>query len=101
MSTIRYTDHSVFTRAFRANFSLSFPRNNDRLFPEKYTVKFSLCPKSERKYWASAPVYTMILLKSNKFNMAALSVKSSIHLNGHTFQDCIIYGLKRAFVRFC
>ena len=33
-STIRYT-RSVFTRAFRANFSLSFPRNNDRLFPEK------------------------------------------------------------------
>ena len=23
--------------------------NNDRLFPEKYTVKFSFCPKSARK----------------------------------------------------
>ena len=23
--------------------------NNDRLFPEKYTVKFSFCPKSTRK----------------------------------------------------
>ena len=49
-NTIRYT-RSVFTRAFRANFSLSFPRkkivigkkdrcavfgcNNDRLFTEK------------------------------------------------------------------
>ena len=47
----------VFTLAFRANFSLTFPRkdcngkkkdrcavfgcNNDRLFPEKYTLKFS------------------------------------------------------------
>ena len=53
---------SIFTRAFHANFSLSSPRkkivmgkkdhcavcgrNNDRLFPEKYTVKFSFCPKS-------------------------------------------------------
>ena len=51
--------------AFRANFSLRFSRkglywkkdrcavfgcNNDRLFPEKYTVKFSFCPKSARKY---------------------------------------------------
>ena len=57
---------SVFTRAFRANCSLSFPRkkivigrkdrcavfrcSNDRLFPEKYTVKFSFCSKSARKY---------------------------------------------------
>ena len=65
MSTIRYT-RSVFTRAFRANFSLSslkkrivmgekdrcavFGFNNDLLFPEKYTVKFSFCPKSARKY---------------------------------------------------
>ena len=70
MSTIQYT-RSVFTRAFRANFSLSSSRkkivmgkkdrcavfgcNNDRLFTEKYTVKFSFCPKSARKYWASVP----------------------------------------------
>ena len=63
MSTIRYT-RSVFTRAFRANFSLSslkkrivmgekdrcavFGFNNDLLFPEKYIVKFSFCPKSAR-----------------------------------------------------
>ena len=54
----------IFTRAFRANLSLSFPRknvmrkkdhcavfgcNNDRLFPEKYALKFSFCPKSPRK----------------------------------------------------
>ena len=24
--------------------------NNDRLFPQKYTLKFSFCPKSPRKY---------------------------------------------------
>ena len=46
---------SVFTRAFRANFPLRFPRRkivigNDRLFPEKYTVKSSFCPKCARKY---------------------------------------------------
>ena len=57
---------SIYTRAFRDNFSLSFPRkkivmgkkdrcalfgcNNDCLFPEKYTVKFSFCRKSARKY---------------------------------------------------
>ena len=64
MSMIRYT-RSVFMRAFRANFSYVFLEkdcngkkdrcavfgcNNDRLFPEKYTVKFSFCPKSARKY---------------------------------------------------
>ena len=65
MSTIRYT-RSVFTRAFRANFSSRSPKkkivmgekdrcavfgfNNDLLFPEKYIVKFSFCPKSARKY---------------------------------------------------
>ena len=27
-----------------------FGCNNDRLFPEKYSVKFSFCPKSARKY---------------------------------------------------
>ena len=27
-----------------------FGCNNDRLFPEKYTFKFSFCPKSARKY---------------------------------------------------
>ena len=32
-----------------------FGCNNDGLFPEKYSVKFSVCPKSARKYWASAP----------------------------------------------
>ena len=50
--------NQVLTRAFWANFSFSFPEknrcavfgfNNDRLFPEKYTVKFSFCPKSARK----------------------------------------------------
>ena len=62
---------SVLTRAFSGPFFFNFflkkdfngkkdrcavfGRNNDRLFPEKYTLKFSFCPKSARKYWASAP----------------------------------------------
>ena len=32
-----------------------FGCNNDHLYAEKYTLKFSFCPKSARKYWASAP----------------------------------------------
>ena len=32
-----------------------FGCNHARLFPEKNTLKFSFCPKSARKYWASAP----------------------------------------------
>ena len=63
MSTIRYT-RSVFTCAFRTSFFLYvflekdcngkkdrcalFGCNNDRLFPEKYTVKFYFCWKSAR-----------------------------------------------------
>ena len=27
-----------------------FGCHNDRLFPEKYTLKISFCPKSARKY---------------------------------------------------
>ena len=64
MSTTRYT-RSVFTRAFRANFSYVFIEkdcngkknrcavfgcDNDRLFFDKYTVKFSFCPTNARKY---------------------------------------------------
>ena len=55
---------------FSSQFFVSFPRkrllwekdhcavfgcNNDRFFPEKYTLKFSFCLKSVRKYLASAP----------------------------------------------
>ena len=32
-----------------------FGCNNDCLFPGKCTVKLSFCPKSARKYLASAP----------------------------------------------
>ena len=79
---------SICTRAFWANFSLSFPRK--RLQWEKKIVvpcldiimspllPRSFCPKSARKYCASAPEHPIILLKSNKFNMAAVSVKRSI-----------------------
>ena len=61
--------------------SAVFGCNNDRLFPEKYTLKFPFCPKSARKYWASTsppPGHPIILLKSNKFNMATVSLKRSI-----------------------
>ena len=69
MCTIRYT-RSLFTRAFRANLLKVFLEkdcngkkdrcavfgcNNNRLFLEKYTMKFSFCPKSTRKYWEVAP----------------------------------------------
>ena len=33
-----------------------FGCNNDHLFAEKYTVKFSFCPKSASKYCANAPL---------------------------------------------
>ena len=54
-----------------------FRCNTDRPFPEKCTVNLSFCPKCARKYWAGAPWRPIILLKSNKFNMAAVSVKRS------------------------
>ena len=55
---------SVITCAFRTNFSLFskkkivmgkkdrpvFRCNDGRLFPKKYSLKFSFCPKSARKY---------------------------------------------------
>ena len=62
ISRIRYT-RSVFTRAFRPIFLdvflekdcngkkdryAVFGCNNDCLFPEKYTMKFSFCPKNAR-----------------------------------------------------
>ena len=93
MSTISHTRISIYAR-FSGQFFFKFSYkkivmrkkdrcavfgcNKDRLFPEKYTLKFSFCPKSARKYWASAPGHPIILLKSNKFNMAAVSVKRSI-----------------------
>ena len=54
-----------------------FGCNNDRLFPEKYTLKFSFCPKSAciKNTERVRPGHPIILLKSNKFNMAAVSVK--------------------------
>ena len=46
---------------------------NDRLFPEKYTVKDHIC--------TTKPVQRILLmppLKSNQFNLAVVSVKRSI-----------------------
>ena len=65
ISTIRYTRISIYAR-FSGQLFFKFSKkkiimekkidvpyldlNNDRLFPEKYTMKFSFCPKSARKY---------------------------------------------------
>ena len=67
MSTISYTPISIYA-PFSGQFFVKFSKkskkkdrcavfgcNNDRLFPEKYTLKFSFFPKTARKYWASAP----------------------------------------------
>ena len=56
-----------------------FRFNNDRLFLENYTMKFSFCPKNARKINTERvpPGHPVILLKSNKFNTAAVSVKRS------------------------
>ena len=49
-------------------------------FPEKYALKFSFCPKSACKYRAVPPGHPIVLVKSDKLNMAAVSVKRSIEL---------------------
>ena len=52
-----------------------FGCNNDRIFPEKYTVKFSFCPwKARINTGRELPGNPFRRLKSNKFNMAAVSV---------------------------
>ena len=88
---------SVFTRAFRANFSLKFPRKwssweKKLVVPCLNVIMIAFSPrniqwsslfarsKSARKYRASAPGHPIILLESNKLNMAAISVKRSIGL---------------------
>ena len=56
-----------------------FGCNNDRLFSrEVYNEVLFLPQKSALKYWASAPWSYHNTPKSNKFNMAAVSVKWSI-----------------------
>ena len=69
MSTIRYIRISIYARfTGRFFFKFSYKRivmgkidrcalfgcNDDRLFAEKYILKFSFCPKRARKCWASA-----------------------------------------------
>ena len=94
MSKIRYT-RSVFTRALQASFSLSFPRK--RLHWEKKIVvpcfdviMIAFFPRN--LHWSSLfawkarvnqnkrvpPGHPIILLKSNKFNMDAVSVKKGL-----------------------
>ena len=56
-----------------------FGCNNDRLFPEKYTVKDHIS-NTERvqRILPIPPGHPIILVKSNQFNMAAVSIKRSI-----------------------
>ena len=59
-----------------------FGCNNDRLFPEKYTVRW--CSFFAQKARVSTervpPGHPIILLKSNKFNMVTVSVERSIYV---------------------
>ena len=70
-----------------------FGCNIDNLLAEKYTLKFFFCPKSERKYERVPPGHLIILLKSNKFNMATTWVKGCIvnfSLFGNKTCECIL-----------
>ena len=90
MRTISYTCISIYARfsgQFFSKFSQKkivtkkkdrcavFGCNNDRLFPEKYTLKFFFARKACVNTERVPPVHPIILLKSIKFNMAAVSVK--------------------------
>ena len=55
-----------------------FGCNNDCLFSEKYTVKFSVFLKARRNTEQVLPRHLIKLLKSNKFNMVTIKVKRSI-----------------------
>ena len=52
-----------------------FGCDNDRLFAEKYTLQFSFGRRARVNIERAPPGHPIILLKSNKFNMAAVSVK--------------------------
>ena len=52
-----------------------FGCNNEHLFPKKYTVKFLFLPVNTERV---PPGHPIILLKSNKFNLAAVLVERSI-----------------------
>ena len=67
-----------------------FGCNYELLFPEEYTVRFSFCPKSDTE--RVLPGHPIIFLKSNKFNMAAVSVKRSIVDCGKSWTIKIMFG---------
>ena len=100
MSTIRCTRISInarFSGPFFFNFFLKkdfngkkdrcavFGRNNDSLFPEKYLHWRSLFAQKARVNTEGVPHgHPIILLKSSKFKMAAVSVKRSIYYFLHS-----------------
>ena len=55
-----------------------FGCNNDRLFPEKFLVTSLFARKAPVNTERVPPGHLIIPRKSNKFNMAAVSVKRSI-----------------------
>ena len=65
-----------------------FECTNDRLFPEKYTLKFFFARKACVNTEQVPHGHPIILLKSNKFNMAAVLVERSINLcHSHTVAE--------------
>ena len=86
MSTIRYT-RPVFKHAFRDNFSLGFPRKNCNvpcldvimiaIFPRNILRSSLFARKAHVNTERVPPGHPIILLKFNKFNMAAVSVRLS------------------------
>ena len=74
-----------------------FESNNDHLFPEKYTVKFFFPQKARVNTERVPPGHTILLLKSNKFNLAAVSVKRTI---AFTPESKFVYP-KHKFQYFC
>ena len=56
--------------------------NNDRLFPEKYTLSSLFARKARVHTERVLPGTLIIVLKSSKFSVAAVWVKRSIEVSG-------------------
>ena len=64
-----------------------FGCNNDCLFPVKYKVSSLFARKAPVNTGRVPPGHPIILLESNKFDMAAVSVKSSTGIRNPGFTD--------------
>ena len=72
-----------------------FGCNNDQLFPEKCTVKFLFARKVRVNTERVSPGDPIIPIKSNKFNMAAVSVKRSIVKASFKLQSSRVFEKRR------